>query len=48
MFEDIDNLPTVMRIVNEVLQDNLTGFFFGVLQGGAENAGLTETPTLNS
>jgi hypothetical protein len=48
MFEDIDNLPTLMRIVNEVLQDNLTGFFFGVLPGGDANVGQAEPPTLNS
>jgi hypothetical protein len=48
MFEDMDNLPMLMRIVNEVLQDNLTGFFFGVLPGGGATEGLTGTPTLNS
>lgn len=48
MFEDIDNLPTLMRIVNEVLQDNLTGFFFGVLPGGAANEGQVANPTLSS
>jgi hypothetical protein len=48
MFDDIDNLPTLMRICNEVLQDNLTGFFFGVLPEGVGNEVQTELQTLSS
>ena len=46
MFQDLDSLGSMIEVVSQILQDNLTGFFSGVSPGRETTPALEPTQNL--